>query len=51
MEKKKKIPLNFFEKIRPTTKKDEQTDIEPINWSKEVINGKKEILVTLPKEK
>lgn len=51
MAKNKKLPLSFFEKIRPTTPKDKQNEIEPINWSKEVIDGKNQILVTLPKEK
>lgn len=51
MEKEKKLSLSFFEKLRPTAPKDKQGEIEPIKWSKEVIDGKKKILVNLPKEK
>ena len=50
METKKKWPLSFFEKSRPSTSQNSLEDIEPIKWSAEVIDGKKEVIVYLPKE-
>ena len=45
-----KLPLSFFEKSRPKASKNSLDDIEPIKWSKEVIDGKQEIVVNLPKK-
>ncbi len=50
MENLKKLPISFFEKPRPNSPKNSLKDIIPIKWSKEVINGKKEVIVSLPKE-
>lgn len=50
MEKLKKLPLSFFEKPRPNAPKNSLKDIIPIEWSKEVIDGNKKIIVSLPKE-
>ena len=47
----KRLPLSFYEKVKPTTPKDTHKDIEIIKWPKEVLDGKKEISITLPKEK
>ena len=51
MEKNKRLPLSFFQKIRPNKSKEREKEIEEIKWPKEVIDGKKQIIVTLPKEK
>lgn len=50
MENLKKLPLSFFEKPRPSAPKNSLKDIIPIKWSKEVLDGKKEIIGSLPKE-
>ena len=47
---KKKLPLSFFEKPRKNAPKNSLNDVEPIKWSKEVLEEKKQILVTIPKE-
>ena len=49
--KEKKLSISFFEKIRQTKTKNIDKEIEEIKWPKEVIDGKKQIIVTLPKEK
>lgn len=46
----KKLPLSFFEKSRPNAPRNSLKDIIPIKWSKEVIDGEKEIIVNLPEE-
>ena len=53
MEKKKTLPNNFFEKYRTNNVPSKQTEVEiyPIKWSKEVMDGKKEVVVSLPKKK
>lgn len=51
MEKLKKMSISFFEKPRPNAPKNSLKDIIPIKWSKKVINGEKEVIVSLPKER
>ncbi len=51
MEIGKRLPKSFFEKSRPTAPVDSFKDIIPINWSNDVLNGKKKVIVELPKEK
>lgn len=50
MELKRGLPLSFFEKPRPIAPKNSLADIIPIKWTKETIDGKKEVIVSLPKE-
>ena len=50
METIKKLPLSFFEKRRPNAPKNSLKDIETIKWSKNILNGKKKIIVSLPKK-
>ena len=47
MEKLKKIPKSFFEKVRPQTtpNNDSSDEIIPIKWSKEVLSEQKKALV------
>lgn len=45
----KRLPLSFFEKSRPNAPKNSLKDIVPIEWSKEVLSGKKKVIVELPK--
>lgn len=49
MELKKELPLSFFEKPRQNAPKNSLKDVNPFKWSKEVLSGKEQILVTLPK--
>ena len=54
MEKINKLPLNFFTKFRKnktTNNIDDNDKIYPIKWSKEVMKGKKEVVVSLSKKK
>lgn len=52
MELMKQFPKGFFAIPRPIAKPTNNPDdkIIPIKWSKEVINGKEEVIVSLPKE-
>ncbi len=50
MEKMRKLPLNFFEKSRPSAPKNSLKDIIPIKWSDDVLSGKKQVIVSLPKK-
>ncbi len=50
MENSKKLPISFFEKPRPSAPKNSIKEIIPIKWSKEVIAGKKKVIVHLPRE-
>lgn len=51
----KSLPKSFFEKTRPNVRENkniaQQTDniVIPIEWSKEVLEGKKKVLIKLPK--
>lgn len=47
---KRRLPISFFEKPRPSAPRDSMKNIIPIKWSKEVMNGKKQIIVTLPQK-
>ena len=51
MEKLKRLPISFFEKTRPNAPKNSLDDVIPIKWSKEVMNGKKKVKVSLPKNR
>ena len=53
MEKLKKLPKSFFEKVRPQTTPNHNSsdEIIPIKWSKEVLSGQKRALVKLKKNK
>ena len=52
MEKINKLPLNFFTKLRKNKTTNNIDDkVYPIKWSKEVMKGKKEVVVSLSKKK
>ncbi len=52
MENLKKFPKGFFSIVRPeaTPNKNKDDEIIPINWSKNVIKGKKKAIVKLVKK-
>ncbi len=52
MENLKKFPKGFFSIVRPeaTPNKNKDDEIIPINWSKDVIKGKKKAIVKLVKK-
>ena len=51
--KKSLFPAGFFTKSRPevTPSKNKDDKIIPIKWSKEVENGQKKAIITLPNRK
>ena len=54
MKKINKLPLNFFTKYRTnktTSNMHDNDKVYPIKWSKEVMKGKKEVVVSLSKKK
>lgn len=51
-----RLSNNFFEKHRPNVKEinkkvNPDDKIVPIKWSKEVLEGKRKAMITLPKSK
>lgn len=52
MEDIDKLSISFFEKPRTVASKNllNEKEIIPIKWSKEVMTGKKQVLVYLPNE-
>ncbi len=47
----KRLPSSFFEKSRPNAPENSLKDVVPFDWSKEVLSGKKKVIVELPKDK
>lgn len=50
----KGLPKSFFEKVRPQKSDNTREDrdkIVPFLWSKEVLSGRKQVVVSLPSQK